>query len=111
MSKKILITGATGAMGFLMCKTLADSGHQVVGTTRSAAGRREAVSKELQSMGVRSVEVDVTEVASVNKGIGQAIQMLDGLDVLINNAGIGSVGIQEFFTAANGMEGMLSLNQ
>ena len=98
MSKRILITGATGAMGFLMCKTLVENGHKVIGTTRSITGAKEATSKELQSMGVHMVEMDVTDDSSVNKGVEQALQLLNGLDVLINNAGIGSVGIQEFFT-------------
>ena len=99
MSKKILITGATGAMGFLMCKTLVENGHKVIGTTRSMAGAKETSSKKLQSMGVDVVEMDVTDESSVNKGVEQALELLDGLDVLINNAGVGSVGIQEFFTA------------
>ncbi|MBK8395716.1 MAG: NAD(P)-dependent oxidoreductase [Leptospiraceae bacterium] len=31
MSKKILVTGATGALGYLMCNTLVKNKHQVVG--------------------------------------------------------------------------------
>lgn len=96
MGKRIFITGATGAMGFLMCNTLAENGHRVVGTTRSMTGKRETVAKALQAAGVQLVEMDVTNDASVNQGVAEAIQMLDGLDVVINNAGIGSVGIQEF---------------
>jgi NAD(P)-dependent dehydrogenase (short-subunit alcohol dehydrogenase family) len=85
-------------MGFLMCKTLSENGHKVVGTTRSMTGKKEAVAKELQAAGVQMVEMDVTDDASVNQGVAEAVQMLDGLDVVVNNAGIGTVGIQEFFT-------------
>lgn len=99
MGKRILITGATGAMGFLMCKALVQNEHQVVGTTRSIGGNREAVAKELQAAGIQLVEMDVTDNVSVNGGVAKAVQMLGGLDAVINNAGIGSVGIQEFFTA------------
>jgi NAD(P)-dependent dehydrogenase (short-subunit alcohol dehydrogenase family) len=99
MDKRIFVTGATGAMGFLMCKALIESGHKVVGTTRSITGKRETVAKELQAAGVQLVEMDVTDNASVNQGVADAVRMLDGLDVVINNAGIGTVGIQEFFTA------------
>lgn len=98
MEKRIFITGATGAMGFLMCKTLAENGHKVVGTTRSIMGKRESVAKALQAAGVQLVEMDVTDDASVNQGIAEAVHILNGLDVVINNAGIGVIGIQEFFT-------------
>ena len=99
MDKRVFITGATGAMGFLMCKSLTENGHTVVGTTRSMTGKRETVVKELQAAGVQLVEMDVTNDASVNQGVAEAIRMLDGLDVVVNNAGVGTVGIQEFFTA------------
>lgn len=97
MNKNILITGATGAMGFLMCKTLVKNQYNVVGTTRSVTGKREAIAKELRSSGVHVVEMDVTDDTSVNQGVEAAIQHLDGIDVVINNAGIGAIGIQEFF--------------
>lgn len=98
MNKKILLTGATGAMGFLMCKTLVENQYNVVGTTRSVTGKRESIAKELQSVGVQLVEMDITDDTSVNQAIEAAIRLLDGLDVVINNAGIGTIGIQEFFT-------------
>ena len=98
MNKKILITGATGAMGFLMSKTLVENQHNVVGTTRSVSGKREAIAKELQSSGIKLIEMDVTDDSSVHQGVEEAVQLLDGIDVVINNAGIGTIGIQEFFS-------------
>ncbi|MCA9734285.1 SDR family oxidoreductase [candidate division KSB1 bacterium] len=98
MNKRILVTGATGAMGFLMCKTLVENQHNVVGTTRSVSGKREAIAKELQSSGIKLIEMDVTDDSSVHQGVEEAVQLLDGIDVVINNAGIGTIGIQEFFS-------------
>ena len=98
MSKKILITGATGALGYLMCNTLVKNKHQVVGTTRSATGNRKDLVQELQSNGVQVIEMDITNEKSVNQGIDAAAELMGGLDVVINNAGIGMIGIQEFFT-------------
>jgi len=43
------------------------------------------------------VEIDVTDEASVNKGVEEALKVAD-IDVLINNAGIGSIGLQESHT-------------
>ena len=99
--KKIFLTGATGAMGALMCKTLVKSGHKVVGTTRSLTGNRAEISKELQSLGINLVQMDVTNDESVNKAVGEAAKILDGIDVVVNNAGIGAIGIQEFFSVAD----------
>ena len=43
--------------------------------------------------------MDVTDEASVSAGVAAALGALGGLDVLFNNAGIGSYGVQELFSA------------
>ena len=98
MSRKILITGASGGIGKLTSIALAEKGNQVVGTMRSLKGKNAEATEQLKAAGVQLVEMDVTDIASVNQGVEAAIQLLGGLDVVINNAGIGSIGIQEFFT-------------
>ncbi|MFT4663011.1 MAG: NAD(P)-dependent dehydrogenase (short-subunit alcohol dehydrogenase family) [Patiriisocius sp.] len=99
MSKKILVTGASGAFGSLTCKSLTEKGYQVVGTMRSTKGKNETIAQELQKAGVKLVEIDVTNEASVNEGVSKTIELLGGLDVVFNNAGVGANGIQEMFTA------------
>ena len=42
--------------------------------------------------------MDVTDNASAEAGVADAISALNGLDVLFNNAGIGSYGIQELMS-------------
>lgn len=98
MEQKILITGASGGFGFLTCKSLIEKGHNVVGTMRSTSGKNEGVAKSLKSIGVHLLEIDVTDEESVNDGVNNAIKTLNGLDVLINNAGVGVFGMQEHFT-------------
>lgn len=98
MSKKILITGASGAFGFLATQSLIAAGHTVVGTMRSTKGKNEKVAHDILALGGHIVELDVTDEASVNTGVAKAIDLFGGLDVIINNAGIGSTGIQEMFT-------------
>lgn len=98
MSRKIIITGASGGIGKLTSIALAKKGSRVVGTMRSLKGKNAEVTEELKAAGVQLVEMDVTNIASVNQGVETAIQLLGGLDVVINNAGIGTIGIQEFFT-------------
>ncbi|MCB0540315.1 MAG: SDR family oxidoreductase, partial [Bacteroidetes bacterium] len=99
MSKKVLVTGASGAFGSLTCKSLAEKGYQVAGTMRSVKGKNETIALELQKAGIKLVEMDVTDEASVNKGVSEAIEALNGLDAVFNNAGLGANGIQEMFTA------------
>jgi NAD(P)-dependent dehydrogenase (short-subunit alcohol dehydrogenase family) len=101
MSKKILITGASGGFGILTVKKLIENGNQVAAAMRDIAGRNKNTAEELSALGAKIIELDVTNDDSVTKGVESAIQQLGGLDVLMNNAGIGSAGMIEFFTTAD----------
>ncbi|MEM6265479.1 MAG: SDR family NAD(P)-dependent oxidoreductase [Bacteroidota bacterium] len=95
---KILITGANGGFGALTVKTLLEQGHSVVATMRNTTSKNKAAAEELSALGATIVEVDVTDDESVNSGVAKAIEAMDGLDVVVNNAGVGVLGIQEQFT-------------
>ncbi|MEO0340780.1 MAG: SDR family NAD(P)-dependent oxidoreductase, partial [Bacteroidota bacterium] len=71
---------------------------QVIGTMRTTTGRNAAVAEELKAAGAQLVELDVTSEESVNTGVEKAMELLGGLDVVINNAGVGVLGMQEHFT-------------
>lgn len=109
MNKKVLVTGASGAFGSLTCLSLIENGFQVVGTMRSTKGKNETIAQELQRAGVQLVEMDVTNEVSVNDGVAKAIEVLGGLDVVFNNAGLGANGIQEMFTAED-MQRVFDIN-
>lgn len=98
MSHKILITGASGGFGELTVKTLLKNGHSVVGTMRNLATKNKDIAEELTGLGAKIVEMDVTSDESVNKAVAESIELLGGLDVVVNNAGVGVLGIQENFT-------------
>lgn len=95
---KVLITGASGGFGYLISKKLKAEGHEVVGTMRTTTGKNETVASELKSTGIQLVELDVTKSESVDGGVKEAIETLGGLDIVINNAGVGVFGMQEHFT-------------
>lgn len=101
MKKKILITGASGGFGKLTVLTLLQRGHQVAASMRETEGRNKSIASELSYAGAKIVSIDVTKDESVANGVKDAIEQLNGLDVLINNAGIGVHGMQEFFTVAD----------
>lgn len=95
---KILITGANGGFGALTVKILLEHGHSVVATMRNTASKNKGVADQLAALGAKIVDLDVTDTESVNTAVPNAIDLLDGLDVVINNAGIGVLGIQEQYT-------------
>jgi NAD(P)-dependent dehydrogenase (short-subunit alcohol dehydrogenase family) len=98
MSKKILITGASGGFGKLTVEKLIANGHKVAAGMRDVNGRNKNTADALSALGAIIIELDVTNDDSVINGVGKAIENLGGLDVLMNNAGIGSAGMLEFFT-------------
>ena len=55
----------------------------------------------MRKAGAKIIELDITNDQSVSNGVTKSIADLGGLDVLINNAGVGTIGMQEFFTTAD----------
>ena len=78
-----LITGANKGLGFETARRLVAVGHTVYVASRDIErGRRAA-----QQLGARAVQLDVTDDASVAAAV-KTIEADEGLDVLVNNAGI-----------------------
>jgi gluconate 5-dehydrogenase len=84
---RVLVTGGTSGLGWAMAQALAQAGAQVAVTSRYL-GRAQATAAELGT-GALGVELDVRDASSVSAAVDSAHGMLDGLDVLVNNAGIG----------------------
>ncbi|MEM9823083.1 MAG: SDR family oxidoreductase [Bacteroidota bacterium] len=95
---KILITGASGGFGTLTVKKLLAENHSVVATMRNTETKNKAIADELSALGAIIIALDVTDDDSVQTGVTAAIEQLEGLDVVINNAGVGVLGIQEQFS-------------
>lgn len=96
--KNIFITGIAGGFGKPTALALLERGYAVAGSIRSRGGKKAATVAELEAAGARIVEMDVTDTASTERGVSDAISQLGGLDILFNNAGIGSYGIQELMS-------------
>ena len=76
MSARVIVTGAAGGIGGAACTALREHGAQVIGLDLHA--------------GDDVIACDVRDQASVDAAVAEAIGRLGGLDVLINNAGIGT---------------------
>jgi len=99
MSKTILITGASSGFGRDTAETLSRAGHTVYASMRDIHGKNREVAAILQTLGIKTVELDVNDDASVEAGVKTVLTEAGKIDVLVNNAGIASVGVTEAFTA------------
>ena len=90
MKQVILITGASSGIGKDFAKGLLQDGHIVYG-----AARRLEKMEDIKQLGVKILEMDVTNDASMVKGVETIIKQEGRIDVLINNAGFGSYGAVE----------------
>ena len=98
-AKTILITGASSGFGRDTAETLAKAGHQVYASMRNISDRHSVVANELKNLGIKVVELDVTDDASVDRAVAAVLKDAGKIDVLINNAGMASAGVSEAFTA------------
>jgi NADP-dependent 3-hydroxy acid dehydrogenase YdfG len=99
MSKRILITGASSGFGRDTAETLHRAGHTVYASLRDAQGKNRAAAEALRELGIKTVELDVLDDASVEAGVKNVLAEAGKIDVLVNNAGIASIGVTEAFSA------------
>tara|TARA_Y100000741_G_scaffold185307_1_gene140806 strand:- start:33 stop:911 length:879 start_codon:yes stop_codon:yes gene_type:complete len=89
--KVAVVTGANSGIGRSTSLLLAEHGYQVFATMRALSRgdklRELAADRNLE---VHEVELDVSETDSVNDGFKSILSQTDQIDVLINNAGVGS---------------------
>jgi NAD(P)-dependent dehydrogenase (short-subunit alcohol dehydrogenase family) len=78
MSARVIVTGASGGIGAAAVQQLRSRGAQVVGLDLDPRGDDGIIA------------CDVRDQASVDAAVAEAVTRLGGLDVLINNAGIGT---------------------
>ncbi|ODS90507.1 MAG: hypothetical protein ABS45_15710 [Comamonas sp. SCN 65-56] len=88
MPSTVLITGCSSGIGAAAVQCFADRGWNVAATLRTPAQARF----DRGSGCVEAFALDVTDQASVNAAVGQAIKRFGRIDVLINNAGYGLFG-------------------
>jgi short-subunit dehydrogenase len=91
--RRILITGASGGIGRCLAEQAFRAGARVALTARSADRLAEVV-RGLAAPGAEVVAVpaDVTSETDRHHLLRAVVERFDGLDVLINNAGVGSWG-------------------
>ena len=89
--KVALVTGASAGLGAGFAVALAQAGADVVLAARRREGL-EAVAAEIRTLGrsALAVETDVTDPEACRAAVQAAIGQFGHLDVLVNNAGMGT---------------------
>jgi gluconate 5-dehydrogenase len=85
-ARAVLITGAASGLGLAMASALAEAGAAVAVTGRSGERAREIATGLPNAIGI---ELDVRDESSVARAVDEAWTELGGIDMLVNNAGIG----------------------
>ena len=83
--KKILITGATGGIGYSLVKKFCELGSLVLATGTNE-GKLDQLKKEFKEIKTKSFKLD--QHLEIEKFVDSCHTELGGIDVLVNNAGI-----------------------
>ncbi|MFF9810474.1 oxidoreductase [Streptomyces coeruleorubidus] len=92
-----LVTGASSGIGKETALALVAAGFEVVGTSRDT-------SRVTPLDGVSFLDLDVASDASVSTAVEQVIERFGRIDVLVNNAGVGSMGAAEETSVAQAQD-------
>jgi NAD(P)-dependent dehydrogenase (short-subunit alcohol dehydrogenase family) len=81
LGRTALVTGASRGIGIATSLKLADAGARVVGISRGATAVAELKGR------ITPVDADLADPAQLEAAVVEAIEHLDGLDILVNNLG------------------------
>jgi len=97
--RTVLITGSSGGFGLLTAVELAKRGWRVIATMRNLERRgalEAALAKSGAAQNVEFVQLDVTDAASIAKGVEETLAITGGfLDAVVHNAGVAAGGAFE----------------
>lgn len=96
MARIWFITGASSGLGAELVKAIIESGDKVAATFRNAE-QAGLFSQQHEGSGL-GIVLDVTRTEKISDALRQAIDRFEKIDVLVNNAGYGTIGAIEEFT-------------
>jgi NAD(P)-dependent dehydrogenase (short-subunit alcohol dehydrogenase family) len=86
MGQRVLVTAGAGGIGLAIARAFAASGAQVYVVDIDSAALAKLAKESPQ---IKSSLCDLSQRAAIERMVPEAVASLGGLDVLVNNAGIG----------------------
>ena len=96
---RALVTGATSGLGLSMARALVNEGARVAITSRDADRAGHAAAD--LGLDVVGVALDARNEGSVAAGVAEVWERLGGIDLLVNNAGIGMRSVNPRFLSVS----------
>ncbi len=90
MKKNVLITGTSTGVGFESAILFAKNGFKVYASMRNTSksdSLKEIIRKE--NLDIEVLQLDVTDIKSINSAVKTIIEKDNRIDILVNNAGAG----------------------
>lgn len=103
--KKTLITGGSSGIGKSLVRKFAMGGHEVLFTYRTGKNAADELMSSLQDFRVKAFHWDATDIDSLHK----LREATGPVDVLINNAGLGSATVKKWTDDAFEQDRLLML--
>jgi short-subunit dehydrogenase len=109
--KTIVVTGASSGIGRALCLALAAERARLVLSGRDEA-RLEQAAEACRAVGAEAfaVRADVTVPAQCQLLVARAVERFGGVDVLVNNAGIGMIALFEEVQDLSVFEALMRVN-
>ena len=92
-NKVWFITGSNSGFGRSLTEAVLAKGDRVVATTRHPEEIEDLVKQYTET--IKVVRLDITDKEEISKAIDTALQTFGRVDVLVNNAGFGTLGAVE----------------
>lgn len=110
-NKVALVTGGSRGIGAAIAKRLAADGAAVAVTYAKGKIKAEEVVREIEGADGRAVAIaaDSADAEAVRAAVAQTVEVFGRLDVLVNNAGIATLGALEEFALAD-FDEMVAVN-
>ena len=92
-----LVTGASAGFGQAICRRLVAEGHQVIGAARRSE-KLAQLQQELDFANFYPLQMDVSDVKSVDEALENLPEAWQKIDILVNNAGL-ALGLDKAYEA------------